>query len=99
MYNCNKYPKEVKIMNDLSKNSALCKFKKFCCDLLNIQLKSDYHVKLSLYRDEKCEQPTCLHSINGSSKCRIINIITAFTAALIITSMLCTLCRCLKFKK
>ena len=99
MYECNKFSKEVKTMNDLSKNSALCQFKKFCFDLGNIQLKSDYHVKLSLYRNGKCEYPTTSHSINGSSKCRIIKIIAALVAALLLTSILCKICRCLRFKK
>ena len=86
-------------MNDLSRNSALCQFKKICFDLGNVQLKSDYHVKLSLYRDGKCEYPTCSHSINGSSKCRIIKVFAAIVAAMILTSILGGLFRCLKSKK
>ena len=86
-------------MNALSNNSALCQLKKFCFDLLNIQLKSDYHVKLSLFRNGECEHPTACHSISGSSKCRVIKVLTAVVAALLFISMLCGIVRCFKLKK
>ena len=86
-------------MNDLSNNSALCKIKKLLHELGKIQLKSDYHVKLSLYRDGDCEHPSSSHSTNGSSKCRIIKIIAAVGAALIILSIFRNIFRALNSKR
>ena len=80
-------------------NDFLCKFKKFCCNVGNVQLKSDYHVKLSLYNDEKCEYPACSHSANGSSKCSLIKVIAAISATLLLVSILHDIYYFIKFKK
>lgn len=86
-------------MNDLSNNSALCKIKRFFCELGDVQLKSDYHIKLSLYRNGECEHPSYSHSINGSSKCRTIKVIAVLAAALLLLSILRSVLSCFKSKK
>ena len=85
-------------MNELSNDSALCKIKKFFCELGDVQLKSDYHIKLSLYRNEKSEQPSYSHSTNGSSKCRILKVAAIVCAALILWSILCKILRAINCK-
>ena len=86
-------------MNYLLNSPALCKIKKFCAELGDIQLKSDYHVKLSLYRNGECEHPSSSHSTNGSSKCRIVKIVAVIITTLLLLSILRNVFRCLNYKK
>ena len=86
-------------MNYLLNNPALCKIKKLCAELGDIQLKSDYHAKLSLYRNGESEHPSSSHSINGSSKCRIVKIVAVIISALLLLSVLSNILRCLNYKK
>ena len=86
-------------MNNFTTNTALCNIKKFFEELSKIQLKSDYHVKLSLFRDEKSESPSCSHSINGASKCRLLKIFAVLSIALLAMSILHEIFYCARFKK
>ena len=86
-------------MNKISSNTVLCKIKAFFEELSKIQLKSDYHVKLSLFRDETAQQHSCTQSITGSSKCRIIKIFAAASIVLLVTSLLHDIYYCSRFKK
>ena len=86
-------------MNHSSTNTALCKIQNFFEELSKIQLKSDYHIKLSLFRDEKSENPSCSHSINGASKCRLMKMVAVLSVVVLITSIMHDIFYCARFKK
>ena len=85
-------------MNNLSNSQPICKIKDLCHKLAKINLKSEYKVKLSLFKDEKAEEPCCSHTLDGESKCKIVKILAVISMTLLIVSMLENLFCCKKYR-
>ena len=85
-------------MNNLTNCQPVCKIKDLCRKLGKINLKSEYNVKMSLFKDENAEAPCCSHTFNGESKCKIVKILAVVSIVLLVASLLEDLFCCKKYR-
>ena len=86
-------------MNNLSNSQTVCKIKDLCHKLGKIRLKSEYNVKMSLYKDGNAEAPCCSHSIKGETVCKVVKVLAAISLVMLVISTLEEIFCCKKYKR
>ena len=81
-------------MNSLQEKSAVCKIKDFFSKLFQLQIKSDYDVNISIFRDNDAKAASSTHSMSGACKCRLIKLASFAAIAWIVVCSMCKICYC-----
>ena len=60
--------------------------------LCGYTLKTDYDMKLEIYKDESATQPECSHSFTGSSKKSIVKTVALIAVGSVVICLISSLC-------
>ena len=86
-------------MKGMSNNYTVCKLRELFKSLSEVRLKSDYNIKLSIYKDESSEAPSSSHSLSGTVKCKILKAAALISLIVVFCSLISSLTSCLRFRK
>lgn len=84
--------KGLKAMKILSKDMAACKAKEIFKRLMDIRIKKDCDLTISLYDAKYPEQDACSHTVKSSSDHSLIKLISIVGIVAIMLSAICYVC-------
>lgn len=81
-------------MNGLQKNSFVCKIKDFFAKLCQIRIKSDYNIKIDVFRDGDAQEASSTHSMSGICRCTVIKLAALVAIAWLFVCAMSAVCSC-----
>ena len=83
-------------MKDRSENPIVCKACSLCQTLLGVRIKEKHDVTLTLYNENKPDEPECEHHMTGSSDHSVIKAIAVIGAISLVMTAFCAACSLLR---
>lgn len=77
---------------DSTESKAGSKMRDAARKLCGYTLKTDYDMKLEIYKDDSAAQPECSHSFTGSSKKNVVKTVALVAAGSVIICLMSSLC-------